>query len=159
MKVSNKRAKKVALKNMTPGQLRRVIRALKLDVKIGINRLAAARRDFAIQRADETRQAVISLQQVRDRAAMCRAYADSVPSTSFNLIRATCEYIPYGPLGDYPARNGGGIHPFKRWGLETPEERIEREEREEKLREEARDEYWRTAKTHPSDYQPLVWIR
>jgi hypothetical protein len=131
-----KKAKKLVLARANKKQLRALIRQLKRDV--------ASEKRAAVAQHIEGIRAVASERNLRhqqfaainSRAIQVREYAldetfkfDTGMQKSANLIRSMCEYIPYGPSGEWPERNG--IHPFRRWGLETPEERTARKEAEE----------------------------
>jgi hypothetical protein len=126
---SMKKAKKLVLARANKKQLRALIRQLKRDV--------ASEKRAAVAQHIEGIRAVASERNLRhqqfaainSRAIQVREYALDGLHKSSNLFRAACEYIPYGPRGEWPERNG--IHPFKRWGLETPEERTARKEAEE----------------------------
>lgn len=146
-----KKQKKVVLARATKKQLRALIRQLKRGVRDGVIALAAERVRGAEAVAAERRLRHQEAAEVRNRARACSEYVESELSTyatgrDENLLRAAFEYIPYGSKGENAA--GFGVHPFTRWGLETPEMRRFRLEKEEEEREaryernaEAREQY------------------
>jgi hypothetical protein len=132
--------KKIVLSRASKKQLRDVIRQLKRSV-LAEKRAAVHAHADRIRAVLEARGAhVRDLQRVRDRAIKTRYTVldqlESVLAHDENLVKAACEYIAYGPMGESPERNG--VHPFTRWNLETPEAREARLEQEEEEREQER---------------------
>jgi hypothetical protein len=122
--------RKTALKAMKKSQLRTEVRKLrKLAKDVPFLRSVREGQASMIEKLHrESRALHNEIAGIRSRASACRRYFDDavvkegISLTGFSL--AVPEYVAYGPAGEYPARNG--VHPFKRWNIETPEDRADR---------------------------------